>query len=149
MRKRKKIQKSRGERIFDSTKPEPLLNIFPFLAQPRHEKSLTDLGAGRRFPQPGLPCCCQCWLGASHPPSPPSLAAMLHSHTHNEQGATPCHSFSNGNIFATNSFVSSRIDLLIHCCLIVQNAELKDANGVNVVAGTWTGAVFPISIRIS
>lgn len=51
--------------------------------------------------------------------------------------------------FATNAFVASRIDLLIHCCLIVQNAQLKDANGANIVAGTGTGAVFPISVKIS
>lgn len=56
---------------------------------------------------------------------------------------------ANGNIIVTSAFVTSWIDLLIHCILILQNTQLKDATGMNIVAGTWTGTAFPVSFKIS
>lgn len=50
------------------------------------------------------------------------------------------------NIIVTSAFVTSWIDLLIHCFLILQNMQLKDAPGMNTVARTWIGTMFPLRV---
>lgn len=148
MRRRKKIKEQRRKELrFNQSWIPP--QHLPFFGSASPRKIPHWFGCRQEIPPARAPLLLWVLTWGVTSPYLPSLSAMLHSHTHNKQGATPCQSFSNGNIFATNAFVASRIDLLIHCCLIVRNAQLKDANGVNVVAGTWTGAMFPISIKIS
>lgn len=50
------------------------------------------------------------------------------------------------NIIVTSAFVTSWIDLLIHCFLILQNMQLKDAPVMNTVARTWIGTTFPLRV---
>lgn len=71
--------------------------------------------------------------------------SLHHCHINSWTEKTSCRNLVVNSI-VTSAFATSWMDLLIHCFLILQNMQLKDASSMNIVARTCIGTTFPLRV---